>query len=354
MTDLITQFASEYHEYHGISADRRTDQLRALRSLQDHAGGDLTALTAPDLSRWFASLMSEAGYKPTTVRKYRGLIMPWLRWARDQRLIDVNEFRDMREVRLPRGARSNGTPNPYTRDEIKEFWSELAVTYPWAKTSKNKVPRTVDLQLERAEYWLGRWRTDTSSFRRVRAYAQRIQIEAIACLALCGGLRRDECFNLTLDHMDPANAYVVVIGARKNPEAEARPRAVPWTTPYMRTAVERWLAFRQELAPAHDRPWLTLYGRWALNAMTHDTFETVLTRVGRGWEFRRFRHTALTEMLRAGYPLHEVQRIAGHARLEQTLRYCELLPDDVVRTAARNEGPLSVALLPKVKTGIPA
>lgn len=355
MTDLIDQFASEYHDYHGISAARRVDQLRTLRALEAHAGGDLTTLTGSDLSRWYQALVAE-GRAPTTVRKYRGLVMPWLRWARDQRLIDINDFRDMREVRLPRGARGQARPNPYTRDEIKQFWREISASYPWARNRKGQAPRTVAAQHERAVYWLTRWRKDTSAFRRVRPYAQRLQIEAVVSLALCGGLRRDEVYNLTLDNMDPANAYVVVVGAAKNPEAEARPRAVPWTTPYMRTAVERWLTFRDELAPSHDRPWLALYGQQAIEPMTHDTFEGLLTKVGRGWEFRRCRHTAATEMLRAGYPLHEVQRILGHARLQQTLEYAELLPDDVVRTAARNEGPLSSALLPPVDppTGVAA
>jgi site-specific recombinase XerD len=61
-------------------------------------------------------------------------------------------------------------------------------------------------------------------------------------------------------------------------------------------------------------------------------------------------------MLRAGYPLHEVQRILGHSRLQQTLAYAQLLPDDVVRTAQRNQGPLSSVLEPKTQpeTGVAA
>jgi integrase len=68
--------------------------------------------------------------------------------------------------------------------------------------------------------------------------------------------------------------------------------------------------------------------------------------IGDGWELHRMRHTAITEMLRAGYPLHEVQRIAGHARIQQTLAYAELLPDDLVKTAARQSDVLSKALCP--------
>lgn len=349
MSDLVEQFCSEYHDYHSISQARRTDQIRTLRLLEAAVGGDLTTLTGQSLNAWYVSLVAE-GKAPTTVRKYRGQITPFLRWARDRRLIEVEAVRDMREVRLPRGAHGTGTPNPYQRDEIKTMWAELALAYPWARNRKGMAPVTVQRQLELVDQWVGRWRNGSSAFRRVRPYAQRLQVEAVVSLVLCGGLRRDECFKLTLDGMDPANAYVVVIGAAKNREAKPKPRAVPWTTPYMRTAVGRWLDFRAELAPDHDRPWLRLHGREALDPMSHDAFEGLLTRIGEGYEFRRCRHTALTEMLRANYPLHEVQRIAGHARLQQTLEYAELLPDDVVKTAARNEGPLSTALLPRPVT----
>jgi integrase len=268
--DLIERFAAEYHDYHGISADRRREQIKVLRALEALAGRPLSAIESSDLSRYFQAMISD-GYKPTTVRKHRGLIAPWLTWARDQGIITPTTFYACKDVRLPRGAVNSSTPNPYTRSEIRQLWRDVANDYPWARNETGKKFRTEAEQLERADYYLRRWRAGSSSYRRVRAYAHRLQIEAIIAICLCGGLRRDECFALTLDNMDPANAYLVAIGAAKNPEAE---------------------------------------------------------------------------MLRAGYPLHEVQRILGHSRLQQTLEYAQLLPDDVVQTALKQREKLSGVLLP--------
>jgi integrase len=353
MSDVIEQFCAEYHDYHAISPARRVDQVRSMRALEEHAGATLTEVGASDLSRWFQALISD-GLAPTTVRKYRGHLAPFWRWAWRGKLIDAERYMELKDVPLPRGAVSNGTPNPYSRDEIKKLWADVALDYPWARDKRKRL--TVEEQIERADYYLARWRNQTSSFRRVRAYANRLQIEAIIALCLMGGLRRDEAFGVALDNIDPDNAYIVVVGAAKNPEAEARPRAVPWTTGYLRTAVGRWLNFRAELAPPHDRVWLSLWGKTPLIRLPHRRYEMLLTQLGHGWEFRRLRHTAATEMLRNGYPLHEVQRIMGHARLDQTLRYAALLPDDVVRTAARHTEELSKALLPtaEVPTGVQA
>jgi integrase len=348
------EFFTEYADYHGISAARRTDQLRTARLLEEHAGKPLLDVEAQDLSRWFQALISQ-GIAPTTVRKYRGLLSPFWREAWRSKLIDSDRYMLIKDVRLPRGAVSQGTPNPYSRAQVKALWLDVAAQYPWAREKKKRFA-TPEAELERADYYLTRWRNGSSSFRRVRAYAMRLQIEAVISLVLMGGLRRDEAFGLALDNMDPLNAYLVVEGAAKNPQAESRPRAVPWTTPFMQTAVGRWLDFRAELAPAHDRPWLSLWGQHALSPMQHTRFEGLLAKLGEGWEYRRCRHTAATEMLRAGYPLHEVQRILGHSRLQQTLAYAQLLPDDVVRTAQRNQGPLSSVLEPKTQpeTGVAA
>lgn len=352
MSDVIERFAAEYHDYHGISQARRVDQLRTMHALEAHAGKPLSEIEASDLSRWFQALISD-GMAPTTVRKYRGHLSPFWRWAWRGKLLDAERYMEIKDVPLPRGAVSSGTPNPYTRAEVKQLWHDVAVHYPWSREPKKRRGRpAVDDELERADYWLARWRNGTSGFRRVRAYADRLQIEAIISLCLCGGLRRDECFAVTLDGIDTANAYVVAMGAQKNPQAESKPRAVPWTTPYMRTAVGRWLDFREELAPPHDHVWLSLWAQHALTPLPHRRYEMLLTRLGRGWEFRRLRHTAATEMLRAGYPLHEVQRIMGHSRLQQTLEYAQLLPDDVVLTAHRHSEKLSTAITPFVPTGV--
>jgi len=169
-------------------------------------------------------------------------------------------------------------------------------------------------------------------------------MEAIIHLALYGALRRDEIFNVDLEEMHHDNAYLVVRSARKNPQGEPRVRAVPWMSESMRTAVESWLRLRELIAPAHSAPWLSLHQGHYQKPMRHRQFEMLLRNVGRGWEFHRMRHTAATEMLRHGMPLDKVSEILGHTRLEQTREYIKVLPDDVVRAAAKITADYDTAL----------
>jgi site-specific recombinase XerD len=219
--------------------------------------------------------------------------------------------------------------------QIERFLRELEESRPWAHEGG----------IERGELYLKRWRKSLSRWPRVQPYMKRCQIEAIVHLALHGALRRDEIFNMPADALHPDNEYLVVASARKNPEAQVRLRAVPWMTAEVRLAVGRWLTLREELAPAHDRAWLSLHTKaHRLKPMRHRRFEMLLRNVGRGWEYHRMRHTAATEMLRRGMPLDSVSRIIGHTRLEQTRAYLRVLPDDLVKAAARIEADYSQAL----------
>jgi integrase len=73
--------------------------------------------------------------------------------------------------------------------------------------------------------------------------------------------------------------------------------------------------------------------------MTFLRLEELLRRVvGPGWELHRFRHTFATERLRAGTPLEIVSLALGHATLEQTRAYAEIVRSDISRELAKTEG----------------
>lgn len=334
MADPIAAFCAAYHDYHAISPARRALQVRALREFEASvAPRSLLEATADDL-RALANAQVAAGLHPNTVRKHLNAIRPFLTWAWERKLIDGERLLEFRAVRPPRGSSRQGTPRPYKRAEVERFWRELDAAYPWAR----------DGDAERGRFWLNRWQRGLSRWPRVQSYAKRTQMDAIAHLALHGALRRDEIFNLDVEEMHHENAYLVVRSARKNPDGEARVRAVPWMTPAMRTSVENWLRLRDVLAPDHDRPWLSLHQHHYLKPMRHRQFEMLMRNIGRGWEFHRMRHTAATEMLRSGMPLDKVSVILGHTQLEQTRVYTKVLPDDVVRAAAKIEDEYATAL----------
>jgi site-specific recombinase XerD len=331
--DPIAAFCDDYHDYHNITKPRRLMQIRVLRELEDQLPGSVLDIDAAQLRAYMGWLVNERGLHPNTVRQYRNAIKPLLTWAWERRWISADDLLEMRSVRLPRGAGPYSTPRPYKRKQLDRFWREMEERYPWS----------VDGTIETAEKFLTRWRKGTSKWNRVQRYAKRLQIEAIVALALYGGLRRDEIFNLQLDDMHPDNEYIVV-RARKNKEGEWRERAVPWLGDQMRPAVARWLEFRDELDPPHDRPWLSLHHQaHHRKAMRHRMFEMLLHDIGDGWEFHRMRHTAATIMLRSGIPLDKVSKILGHSRLEQTRQYAEVSHNDLVVVARRIAGDYSRA-----------
>jgi site-specific recombinase XerD len=172
-----------------------------------------------------------------------------------------------------------------------------------------------------------------------------LQIEAIACLALMSGLRRQEIFNLSIDDFHPDNDYIVVRG-KTEVHTQPKIREVPYTD-YGRMITERFLRFRDLMAPDHDRPWLIIDARVSPNhplvpahpqdALGWSSFIRQLNKVGPGWELHRFRHTCATEWLRAGMEIERVSRLLGHASIAQTLGYAELVRDDIAVSVRRHE-----------------
>lgn len=330
--DAISRFESEYLEFHRISKHRRSEVLVVLREME--AAGNLLSDPAQAL-RDLQFRRLERGNVPATVGRLRGMVRPFYEWAWSAKIITAEQLMEVRQVRGPRGCRPQYVPRPYTRDEIKQLWQDFDRDF--------RIPYTP----AQADYWLDRWQRGMSPYMRIKPIAARAQTRAIIGLCLCGGLRLTEARQIPIRNLHYENAYLVVNGAAKNPDAVPRQRAVPWVTDELRTWVQEWLDLRECFNVEHDNPWLSLWGTAGYWLPLHRLrFEATMARLGRGWEFHRLRHTAATEMLRVGYPLETVQRILGHATLQQTLVYAQLLPDDIVRVAARSTLEMSAALLP--------
>lgn len=331
MSDLIERFGAETFDYNDISPSRRRQQPIALHGFADwltsEHGLDLAAAGGGHLAGYLGTRVAD-GLAPATVRKELNMIRPFYGWLWRQHLITAEQLMEFRDVKPPRGS-ANGAPRPYTPKQQQMFWRALEKAYPWAPGGGD---------LERGEYFMRRWRNERSAWTRVQPWFRRAQMEAIVGLALYGGIRKDEIFRLKLEDMHPENAYIVVWSARKNAEGTHTWRAVPWLVPEMRERVATWLALREEIEPAHDRPWLTLRpSNHALNPMQFRAFGQLMCDLKPGFEFHRLRHTAATEMLRSGMSIEIVQKILGHSNIAQTLRYAKLVENDVLNGARRME-----------------
>jgi site-specific recombinase XerD len=325
---IIDGFVAWQHEFNGVSADRLVRVRKMLLELELHVGGDLTQVTDQSFAS-FLQAQSARGLHPNTVRKNGNMIRPFFKWAWREKLITAERLMELETVRNPRGATNQSKPRPYSRKEVAQLWEDIDATYPKAKPHMMK-----------------RWRKGTSRYAKVWRHGMGLQVEAIAHLALHGGMRRDEIFRATIDEVHPDNDYLVVQGAAKGSgERGYRERNVPMTVD-TRRAMHNWLEFRAWMKPDHDALWLGANG-FSTDPklpMCNDAFQYLMGKVGRGWELQRLRHTCATEWLRAGMAIEQVQRLLGHARLQQTLAYAEIVPDDLSRGARRVEGNFSRAI----------
>lgn len=332
-TDPVDRFVAWQRGYNGVSEARCREVARVLRDLATFVGRSAEDAEAKDFADWLESL-TEGGLHPNTVRKYGAMVRPFFKWATREKLIPAQRLFELADVPNPRGATGESKPKPYTRKEIARMWAELDSEYP------------LD------DHFVKRWREGRSRWPRVWRYAMRLQDEAIIHLCLFAGLRREEVFRLTVDDLHPDNAYIVVQGAAKGEGREYREREVPMPAA-LRGALVAWLDFRAMMGVTHNRPWLVLHPRANPNStipatigdpLSFRNFKYILNGLGSGWSYHRLRHTYATESLRSGMPIENLKELLGHARIQQTLAYAKIVPQDNERHMRRTEQEFSSAV----------
>jgi site-specific recombinase XerD len=333
----LRRFEAEYLDLNNVSLLRRREQLRLLRKFAATLDHPLVELTPSDL-RGFIGGMLRDGLAPSTGTKYMGMFRSFITWAYEANLIDSHRRDQLSLVGNPRGGGHKSRPNPYKPREIADFYALLHQTLPL-------LPAFGSGSRMLESYQRGRAKTVHT---RLWRHAWRLQIEAQVALALEAGLRRIEIHSLSIPALHPDNSEIVVLTAKQGPGREVR-RSIPYTD-HARYWVGQWLDFRHSLGVTHEEPWLGLdiYGSHGrqLDPIT-------LFRMGRSlelrlhtqhWRWHRFRHTAATEWLRAGVPLERVQRFMGHANIEQTLAYAELLNEDISESFGKAQDAFSKRL----------
>jgi site-specific recombinase XerD len=317
-SDPIERFEAGYQSYHDLSKGRRSDQLRALDSLTRFAQVESPLAVEPEhYVGWLAFLVGNE-LAASTVKKYGMCVRPFFSWAFGVQLYSAEDLMRIREADFPKGPPR--VPRPYSAKELKRLWPALAKAHP----------------LDDGTY-LKRWRKGTSQYKRIEHHAQRLQLTCVIRLALDGGLRRQEIFDLSLDDMHYDNEFIVVREGK-----EGKFREVPYTTAG-RMATREWFEFRSELRPKHDRPWLSLTrigpeGVW-LRPMHFRRFAVYLGDLGAPpWHLHRLRHTCATNWLRAGMDIEVLSKMLGHSSLTQTKEYVELVGVDVQRQVTQYEG----------------
>lgn len=320
MTDPLPRFIDEHFKLNSIT-DRRQDQvLVALDRLQKFADKPLLEIDDQTMRAWLVSLLGD-GLTPSTVNWYLKMVKPFYRWAWRVRLLGAEEYMRMHEVAPPRGS-GQGPPRPYTTRELGEMWREVAAVYPY--TTPGIVKR------------FGR---GTSPVRSIRKHAMRLQLEAMIELALVCGLRRSEIYNLSIADVHFDNKYIVAHGKRVDQNPKVREVPYPDST---REAIRAWFRMRAMLAPEPGaRVWLSVTGPIPQASLSFDRMADILPGA---WTLHRLRHTCATERLRAGMDIEKLQRFLGHATVQQTLVYAQLVRGDIHKAAERSDADFQRAI----------
>lgn len=318
--EAIDRFKREYQDFHQISKARCVETRSLLLELGDHAGTPVHECGGEQV-RAFMSHLNDQGYEITTIAKKLSIIKPFFGWCWEIGLLDAEQWMQIQRIGAPRGARAKRLPRPYSKRELQRLRQQLDKRWP----------------LVDEKFWI-RWRRGTSHYRRVQPHFMRAQIEAIIALALYCGLRRQEIFKASIEDVHYDNAYVVVRHGKGD-----KFREVPHTKS-SRAAIQRWLELRTELDPPNDSLWLSLaWEQVARNPMLWGRFKRILRTVG-PWELHRLRHTCGTEWLRHIKRLEIVSKLLGHANIQQTLGYAEIVRDDLHAEVAKAEAKFEEAV----------
>lgn len=319
----LDRFHKGYQLYNGMSEKRQRQQRQELERLAAFAGkARPEECDAADLRNYLAALAEDLHVN--TVRWRHGMLSPFFTWGFQNGIVGAEQLMAIKLVKDPKGATGQTEPRPYGSKELRAFWEALEARLPLDP---------------RFDHWMQRYQEGRSRYRRVGDHVMRRQCEAIFGLALEAGLRSVEIFTADIDHIHPDNEMIIVPQRGERSNGKDKYREVPFTDP-LRNSIHHWLEARAQLGVVHDRPWIvgwknTAHGV-ALKAPYKTGFRSIPVILG-GWEYHRFRHTCATLWLRSGMKLEIVQRLLGHATLQQTLAYTKIERGDIERAASANE-----------------
>jgi integrase len=166
---------------------------------------------------------------------------------------------------------------------------------------------------------------EPDEFERLQAHSAS-HLQTINVMAYETGMRSGEILHMTWDRVDMKAA---LIRLRAEDTKTDEPRVIPLTV----TLTDR-LKDLYKVRYLHEPHVFLLDGKSVQSVKT--AFKAACRRAGiKGFRFHDFRHTAVTNMRRAGIDHLTIMRITGHKTLEVFKRYNSFLEDDLKDAAHR-------------------
>ena len=269
------------------------------------------------------------GRSEETLRWHDASLKQWMAWcdanaiSSDPESWTVSDIR--RYVVFTQNRTSDRTGKPLAGSSVNSLIRSLKAFCRWllreeliardlfAKVTVPKAPSLVIPTLSKTE--IG------AILRAARVSSYPLRDEAIIVLMLDTGARASEVCGLDLDAISWEHGIVRLFGKGR------KQRYVP-LSPKTAKLLQRYL-FRtrgQDPGPFFLSERGERLTRWGLEQL----FGRISVRAGIRVYPHLLRHTFATEYLRAGGNVFILQRVLGHTTLQVTLRYAQLVTDDLV------------------------
>lgn len=237
-------------------------------------GEDATIKTPNDFELFKRKIMEDRGVTPVTVNKYLNIVSKMYTLAIHEKLLKEN-------------------PLVY----VKRF------------LDKNYVIRYLKSETQEEE----------RMYRAIREYAP--HIEDIVTCALQTAMRKGEIFSLTWFQVDFTYNIIKIIESKSG-----KGRDIPISDKLLKVleGIPRVSEY-VFVNPETGNPYTDIKHSWT----------TVMDKAGiKNFRFHDLRHTAITRMVEKGIPLPVVKEIAGHSKIETTMRYTHTSPKQKVEAIA--------------------
>ena len=236
---------------------------RAMRMMITGIGKPIREITTNDLRYYMVSYQAARNVSPGYMDTMRLYFSSFFTWLQDEEIIQTNPARRLEKVKAPTKIK-----HPYSADELTAL--------------RDMCPTCRDRALLEVLY-------------------------ATAC-------RIGEVCSLDISDVDFKSREIVVYGQKG--KAERRVFLTPEAVYHLR----KYLLTRNDDCPA-----LFVSLRAPARRVTKGSVESMLRKLGEATNIHchphRFRRTMLTEAAKRGMPIQEVQKMAGHKKLDTTMMY---------------------------------
>jgi site-specific recombinase XerD len=267
---------------------------------------------------------------PLTVKFYEAKLAPFIVWCERQKIIDVLEV-ERHDVsaflaHIRKGRRNKSLSNGALKlhhQTLKTLFAYVGDTCDSPQGWKNPLDgiKVKGSQTQTLEFSDEEIKCMVTAFDDTNDEILRSRNQAIILVLLSSAVRASEMLAM--------NVNDIGIDGRVKVTGKGSKQRVITVGEAGRRAVDEYLVARGNKTGAM---WQTHDG----NRLTTDGLRGLMSRVQRdypdvfvdGLYAHRFRHTAITRLLRARVPLRSVQRYAGHSSPQTTLRYAQAIDAD--------------------------